>query len=101
MLSKGALNITNLQDRVDIKASIAWMEFDFGGKHIHFDFEVQNDWVDTTVFSRLAALLNNVQSEPRFTYADLGGQDFLIGFATEHQRKALTTLTGLRIEWLG
>jgi hypothetical protein len=100
MLSKGALAITNLRDCIDIEGSVAWLEFDFGGKQIHFDFEVQDDWVDGSIFSRFVELLRNVESESRFTYADLGGQDCLIGFATEQQRNALTALTGLQFEWL-
>jgi len=99
-LSKGALSITNLQDRIDFEKSLAWLEFDFRGKRIHLDLKLQDDWVDPDVLSRCAELLLNFQTEPRFTYADLGGQDCLIGFATEKQRRALTALTGLQFEWL-
>jgi hypothetical protein len=100
MLSKGALAITNLQDHVDLEQSVAWLEFDFRGKRLHWDLEVQDDWVDAGLFSRFVEVFEKVPSAARFTYADLGVQDCLIGFATEEQRQALTKLTGLQFLWL-
>jgi hypothetical protein len=99
-LSKGALAISNLSDHVDTQESVAWLEFDFRGQRIHWTFEVQDDWVDGTVFTRFVELFRLVPSNARFTYGDLGGQDFLIGYSTDEQRLELTTLTGMTFEWL-
>jgi hypothetical protein len=99
-LSKGTLAILNMSDHVSIEESVAWLEFEFLGKRVHWDFEVQDDWVDAGVFSQFVRLFHQVPSDSRFTYGDLGGQDCLIGFSTEQQRRALTTLTGVNFEWL-
>jgi len=100
LLSKGTLPISNLSDHVNIEESVAWLEFDFQGKRIHWDFAIQDDWVDATVFTRFVQLFRAVPSNARFTYGNLDGQDCLIGFATDEQRGALTALTGVKFEWL-
>ena len=99
-LSNGALAISNVRDHVSIDESVAWLELDFQGKRVHWDFEVQDDWVDATVFTRFVQLFQSAQSDARFTYGDLGGQDCLIGFSTDEQRQALTKLTGVKFQWL-
>ncbi len=98
-LSKGALAISNMRDYVRVDKSVAWLEFEFQGKRVHWDFEVKDDWVDTTVFRRFVELFRRIPSDAHFTYGDLGGQDFLIGFATNEQRQALTALTGVKFDW--
>lgn len=100
LLSKGTLAISSLSDHVDIEESEAWLEFEFRGERVHWDLDVQDDWVDETVFTRFVELFEKVPSAARFTYVDLGGQDYLIGFSTEEQRLALTALTGMKFEWL-
>jgi hypothetical protein len=99
-LSKGVLELSTLIDHVDLESDEAWMEFDFQGKRIHWNLKVDNDWVDADVFTRFVNLFASVPSEARFTYGDLGGQDCLIGFATEEQRRSLIALTGIKFEWL-
>ena len=100
LLSKGALAITNLSDHIDLEECVAWLELDFQGRRIHWDLTVQDDWVDANVFTQFVKLFQIVPSAARFTYGNLGGQDCLIGFATEQQRLALTALTGIKFEWL-
>lgn len=99
-MSRGALQISGVEAHLDVDQSQAWLEFDFQEKRIHWDLKVNNDWVDESVFTRFVALFASVPSEARFTYGDLGGQDFMIGFSTEEQRKALSELTGIKFEWL-
>lgn len=99
-MSKGALALSAFVDHVDTEASEAWLEFDFQGTRIHWDLKVNDDWVDESVFTRFVRLFASAPSEARFIYGDLGGQDCLIGFATEAQRRALSTLTGIKFEWL-
>jgi len=99
-LSKGALAISDVRDHVSIEQSVAWLEFNHHGKRVRWDFEVQDDWVDATVFTRFVQLFADTPSGARFTYGDLGGQDCLIGFSTNEQRQALTALTGVSFEWL-
>jgi hypothetical protein len=100
LLSKGGLEIADVSDQVSIEESVAWIEFNFRGERLHWDLAVDNDWVDASIFTRFVGLFRNVASAARFTYGDLGGQDCLIGFATDEQRNALTKLTGMKFEWL-
>lgn len=99
-LSKGALGISSLADHVDVEASEAWIEFDHHGLRMHWDLEVDNDWVDAAIFTKFVSLFAATSSEARFTYGNLGGQDCLIGFSTEAQRKALSSLTRIEFVWL-
>jgi hypothetical protein len=99
-MSKGALAVSNITDRVDRGESIAWLELDFQGKRVHWDLEFNDDWVDAKIFTRIVELFRKIPSDARFTYGDLGGQDCLIGFATEEQRQQLTALTEQKFEWL-
>jgi hypothetical protein len=99
-MSKGALAVSNITDRVDTEESIAWLELDFRGERVHWDLEVQDDWVDAKIFTHVVQLFRKIPSDARFTYGDLGGQDCLIGFATEEQRQQLIALTKVKFEWL-
>jgi hypothetical protein len=62
--------------------------------------EVNDDWVDPTILSRLAQLPETRQAGRRFTYIDLQGQDCLIGCATAKEREWLKKNTRLKVEWL-
>jgi hypothetical protein len=62
---------------------------------------VQEDWLDPQVMSNFAALLEDQDTEKRFTYLDLPGRECLIGCATPEQLAALRKTTGLDFEWLG
>ncbi|HEY1170901.1 MAG TPA: hypothetical protein VGH19_05980 [Verrucomicrobiae bacterium] len=99
-LSKGALAISNIKDYVSTEESVAWLEFDFHGKRVHWDFTVQDDWVDASVLSNFSKLFRETPSTAHFTYGNLGGQDCLIGFSTEEQRLALSKLTSIQFDWL-
>jgi hypothetical protein len=99
-LSKGRLAISEPADHVYTDKSVAWLEFNFQGKRVRWDFKVHDDWVDTTIFTLFVLLFSVIPSPARFTYGDLGGQDCLIGFSTESQRQALSALTGMKFEWL-
>jgi hypothetical protein len=99
-MSKGAPQLSALQDHVDMDSTKAWIEFDFQGERIHWDLKVHDDWVDESVFTRFVRLFASTPTEARFIYGDLGGQDCLIGFSTDEQRKALSELSGIKFEWL-
>jgi hypothetical protein len=95
-LSKGALALANVQDVVFMDEQAASLQFDFQGKRFYWDLEVNNDWVDASVFTKFVELFDTVQSAARFTYGDLGGQSCLIGFSTPEQARTSTALTGVR-----
>ena len=100
-LAKGDFPLESIQDHVDIEGGNAWLGFRLDGKSHRLEAEVQDDWVDTTVLSRLAALLRERSGDGRrFTYIDLGGQDCLIGCATPDQKAQMQKQTGLDVGWL-
>lgn len=100
VLAHPALPIEDVQDYVDVEQEEAWLSFKLDGRTEKWIAVVNDDWVDTTILVRFAALLET-RSVKRFTYIDLGGgQDCLIGCATPAQRKALMKATKLQVEWL-
>jgi hypothetical protein len=99
-LAHGKLALEAIADHVDIDAGDAWLAFRIGNEEHRWSAEVQDDWVDPTILSRFARLLEAVGSGRRFTYIDLGGQDCLIGCSTADERTRLAKETGLKVDWL-
>ena len=88
-ISEGSLSLENFQDSVDVEKKEAWLSFTFRGKAIKIPCEVQDDWVDPTIFGRFVELLAQSDSAKTYVYYDLGGQDCLIGCVTKEQLKSL------------
>ena len=99
-LAQGELPLENITDYVDIEAGEARVAFQLAGQSYRWDAGVEDDWVDSSVLSRFADLLNQIGRSRRFTYIDLGGQDCLIGCATASERERLARETGLKVDWL-
>lgn len=99
-LARPDLPIERVRDHVDVEEGEAWVEFELDGQVVRWEAEVNDDWVDATVLSRLAKLLEARNTGRRFTYIDTGGQDCILGCATEAQRAALAKATGLDVQWL-
>ncbi|MCZ6683111.1 MAG: hypothetical protein O7B26_07995 [Planctomycetota bacterium] len=100
-LANGDLPIENLRDHVDTDGSEAWLEFELKGRRERFEPEVNDGWVDPMIFSWFVKMLASEGSTRRFIYCDLGGgQDCLIGCATEQELERLRRLTGQNFEWL-
>jgi hypothetical protein len=88
-MSEGSLSLESIQDYVDVEKKEAWLSFAFRGKAIKIPCEVQDDWVDPTIFGRFAELLAQSDSAKTYVYYDLGGQDCLIGCVTKEQLTSL------------
>lgn len=99
-LARGDLPLTNVRDRVDFDEGVAWLAFDLDGETIRWELELDNDWVDASVFTEFAELLERRRTGKRFTYLDLGGQDCIIGCATPETLAQLNARTGLQLTWL-
>jgi hypothetical protein len=99
-LAQGDLPVTGITDHLDFEEGVTWLEFELDGRKIHWDIEVEDDWIDPTVLSRFAALLAARKTGRRYTYLDLKGQDCLIGCATSAQFEALKRSARLEFEWL-
>jgi hypothetical protein len=98
-LTQGALAISGIQDHVDVENGIAWLSFRLDDELIRWDLVVDDDWVDSQVFDRFAALLAHTGSPRRYRCFDLQGQDLLIGCATPEEKEKLERETNLEVEW--
>ena len=99
-LAQGGLPLEQIEDFVEVENGVAWLSFRMDSTTQKWSATIDNDWVDPTILSRLAQLLESRKTGRRFTYVDLQGQDCLIGCATPEQRRWLENSTGLKVEWL-
>lgn len=74
------------------------LTFMLDGRKFHWTVRLDNDWVDGSLFHRFARLLAFRKSPKRFTFFDLGGQDFLVGCATPAEVRRLKEKAGV---WFG
>lgn len=88
-MAKGSLPIENIQDYVDVEKKEAWLSLSFRGKDIKISCEVQDDWIDPTIFGRFVELLTQSDSSKIYVCYELGGQDCLIGCVTKEELKKL------------
>lgn len=56
-MSEECLPVSCITDCVDLEAETAWVEFDLAGSRIHWDAEVDDDWLDPSVIMRFHELL--------------------------------------------
>jgi hypothetical protein len=100
-LNGSALPIEGVHDEFDWRQGVAWLSFTMRGREFRWPAKIEERWIDPNILSRFVALLDELDTDLRFTGLDLGGQDCLIGCATDEQFTALRKLTGLELEWLG
>jgi len=98
ILAKGALPLTNIRDYVDVEEGKAWVEFELDGKTIHWDLEVNDDWIDPELYSRIQVLVTPRGAGKRFFLVALS-QDSLISFGDEGMKMKLSVLAGLDFQW--
>lgn len=99
-ISRGELKFENPKDFVDIENEKAWVSFSVGGKNYKWNLTVDNDWADTTLFTKVVELTRTLKTKGRYTYFNTGGQNAVIGYETPEARDAIIKATGLKIEWL-
>jgi len=100
-LAADALPIESAHDEFDLRRGVAWLSFTLRGKEFRWPAKIEERWIDPMILSRFAALLETQETDRRYTCLDLGGQDCLLGCATDEQFAALRKRTGLAFEWLG
>ncbi len=100
ILAQGDLPIEDILDYVDVDNREAHLSFRLRGIDFLWQAKVEDDWIDPSILSRFANLLETSGATRRFTYIDLGGQDCLIGCSTREEQTRLQKLTGLKVEWL-
>ncbi len=100
-LAGSALPLEAVSDDFDWRQGVSWIEFTLHGHAFRWPAKIEERWIDPNILSRFVALLEEQNTTRRFTGLDLGGQDCLIGCATDEQFAALRKRTGLEFEWLG
>jgi hypothetical protein len=101
MLAGEALPLESLHDEFDLRRGVAWLSFTLRGEQFRWPAKIEERWIDPMILSRFAALLEAQNAGLRYICLDLGGQDCLLGCATDEQFAALRKRTGLAFEWLG
>jgi hypothetical protein len=100
-LAGTVLPLEGAHDAFNWRQGAAWLEFTLHGRAFRWPAKIEERWIDPNILSRFVALLDEQGSALRYTGLDLGGQDCLIGCATEEQFAMLRKRTGLEFEWLG
>lgn len=99
-ISRGELKFENLKDYVDVEKENAWVSFSVRGKNYRWNLEIDNDYADPALFTKVVELTRTLNTKGRFTYFNTGGQNAVIGFESPESREAIIKATGLKIEWL-
>ena len=100
-IAGNALPLESVRDEFDFSRGVAWLLFNLHGQEFRWPAKIEERWIDPMTLSRFAALLEAQSTDQRYICLDLGGQDCLLGCATEAQFATLRKRTGLAFEWLG
>ena len=100
-LAGGALPIRDVYDQIDLRQSSASLSFTLHGRPIRWHARIEEGWIDARIMSNFGELLEEQDTDERFTYLDLPGKECLIGHATPQGLATLRRETGLGFEWLG
>src|SRR5271157_1054982 len=99
--NEDALPIESVRDEFDLRRGVAWLSFILRAEEFRWPAKIEERWIDPMILSRFAALLEAQDTNRRYICLDLGGQDCLLGCATDEHFAALRKRTGLAFEWLG
>jgi hypothetical protein len=89
------LGVNEIRDRVDFDQEVAWVEFEFQGQAIHWDFAFSSDWLDPSIFVHYDSLLKESGSQLRlYANAKDFGQTMFFAALTPTEILELIGLTG-------
>jgi hypothetical protein len=91
-IAQGSLPLSDFEDHVDIERGEAWLRFRCRGEPVDIRCAVDSDWVDADIFRHFVELLAKCDPGKLFIHYDTGGQDCIIGCATQHQYERLRRL---------
>jgi hypothetical protein len=97
-LSHGDLKFENIKDFVDIDEELAWVSFDINGDSYKWTLEVNDDWTDETLFSKVQALAKKYKTKGKFNQCIIG-QSSVISYMDNSQFEEFNKVTNLNIEW--
>lgn len=89
VMTASRLKLRNISDFVDVEEGYAWVEFDYQGERVHWDFVVDDDWLDPAVLVSYDRLLKNASSPLRIysNHTDYGQSALLAAFTPEAKRR--------------
>jgi hypothetical protein len=94
------LKLQDVRDSIDIDDETASLTFVVDGRAVSWSPRVKSDWIDESIMTKFAQLLEEKRTGKRFTYCSLFGQDCLVGCATPEQLALLKKETGMKFDWL-
>lgn len=89
-------DIRNINDYIDIVNDVAKVSFEYKNKNIEWDLMVDDDWIDPKLFDKLTDLIDD-NTNRKIVIATLG-QDCLIAYMNEEQRKEINKLVKYKFE---
>ena len=101
-LSDGTLPLENIQDEVyndGTDEDSASLFFIMRGKGYRWNLQVNDDWLDSSVFTYFVELHSRQNLPKRFIFHSMG-QEGIIAYATPEELAALNKQTGLDFAWL-
>jgi hypothetical protein len=98
VLSGGSLPVSNIADFVDIEQSKAWLEFDLEGKRVHWDAQVDNDWLDPYIIVKFDALLRDKTDLLIYSNHTDFGQSALFACMTESEFSIFGKLSKVKLD---
>ncbi|MHC4926828.1 MAG: hypothetical protein ACYTER_05780 [Planctomycetota bacterium] len=98
LMTDKALKLSEIKDYVDVEEGKAWVEFICEGKRIHWDADVDNDWLDPYIITKYDALLKEKQIDMRIysNHTDYGQVGFFGAFTYE-QYKVFSKLSKVKL----
>ena len=98
-MTASTLQLSNITDFVDpYEEGVAWVSFDHAGQTVKWDMHVEEDWLDSSVFSRFDQLLETSGSDVRLFMAsdqEEYGQAAFLAALTTQQVGEFSKLTGI------
>jgi len=88
-LTRGEIVVSDVQAHFE---DTAWLRFRYDGRDIHWDLQVDDDWIDLSFVDRLDGLLRESGSSRRYCCIDTRGQDVLLLCLTEGELHRLKRL---------
>lgn len=78
-MTQGSLELQNIKDHFDPEKPELFLSFTFKGRPMKINLRLNDDWVDTMLFTRFVELLKESDPSKIYLYYDLdGGQDCVL-----------------------
>jgi len=100
-LTRGRFPVRKIWSRIDFEGGVGELRFVLDGDQYSWPIKVNKTYLDGSLVVKFARLFRQYQSELKFTFYNVSGQDCLIGCATNEEIAKLRRLTGVWFATLG